>query len=103
MEFKILYHVDIINSKQDFYGNCYWCMIVTDNQTGNRASGKISGDYSNIEAGMLEICKHWDRFTKSNIEVSKREFHRITTNMKYVGCCADEIAFNILGQLTEGE
>ena len=92
MENQILYHAEIINSKTDVNGNRYWCMIVTRNSDGLTASGIISGGESNCTYAMRELSGgDWGRFSYGRKEVGYREYKRITKNMPYIGCTADDI------------
>ena len=92
MDQKILYHVDIVNSKADVYGNRYWFMTVTRNSDGLTASGIISGGESNCTYAMRELSGgDWGRFSYSRKEIGYREYKRITKNMPFIGCRAEEI------------
>jgi hypothetical protein len=42
--------LEIINSKRDVYGNCYYAFRYTDADTGKEVCGTISGGESNVYA-----------------------------------------------------
>jgi hypothetical protein len=89
---KILYHAEIVNSKTDVNGNRYFCMIVTRNSDGLRASGIISGGQSYCTYAMRELTGgEWGRFSYTVVELPIREYNRLVKNMGYIGCTAEEI------------
>ena len=96
MDQKILYHVDIVNSKSDVYGNRYWFMTVIRNSDGLTASGIFDGGESNGIYAMYELCNQdWNRFSYSRKEVGYREYKKLTKGMQYIGCRADQVILGL--------
>ena len=87
--------INVINSKVDRHGNCYWAFTFVCHETGNRVCATTSGGDSNIRA----IARHWnvdDDWDRSIFfnqqEIGYREFNRLTKDWPYGGCCPDELA-----------
>ena len=76
--------VEALGSLMDRNGNRYWAMVYTDQATGHRVVGTISGGESNIRyafPGMLFIC----------LDVPIRKFNRMTKDWPYAGCTGEQL------------
>ena len=84
--------LQIINSKRDRYGNCYWAFQYTDTKSGNAVRGAISGADSNILAAMRYVPCEGLELHYTTKEVGCREFDRLTKDWPYAGCTPEELA-----------
>lgn len=86
----------IINSRRDFYGNCYWAFTFTDCASGVVVRGTVSSGPSNVEMVKRYYrprLKDWDRtMAISEEEMPIREFNRRTKGWQYAGCSPEDIA-----------
>lgn len=98
---KISVIANIINSRRDIYGNCYYAMTVTNTLTGASAHGTISGGESNCTYAIRKLVEfyfpetEYQYYTK---ELPIREYNRLVKDWQYIGCTPEEINKNILNQ-----
>lgn len=91
---KIKYHLDIITSKADKYGNSYTCYTITRNKDGKQVVGKGSTP-SNLKSSVRELAGgDWSSFTYSEMEMPIREFNRLEKTRDYFGDC-DRLTKNL--------
>jgi hypothetical protein len=88
---KIKAILDIINSKKDRAGNCYWAFRWTDTETGKQVKGRISGNDSNLLWAANHIYPNHDYYYTMH-EVSVRDFNSDMMGWDYAGCNPHEIA-----------
>lgn len=79
---------DIVYSKRDTFGNCYFSFTYTDAKTGYTVSATISGGDSNIRSAMYNL----GNVHSSESELPIREYNRLTKGWLYGGCRPDDIA-----------
>jgi hypothetical protein len=84
--------LEIINSKRDVYGNCYYAFRYADADTGKEVCGTISGGESNVYAAKRYLFEDSNMIRAINTELKIREFNRLTKTWKYAGCPPEEIA-----------
>jgi hypothetical protein len=96
--------LDIINSKQDRAGNCYWAFRYTRTSDGRQAIGKISGGESNIYTAVWQKLHNGGHdFHYTRHEYDKRRFDAETSGWIYAGCSPEDIAASITAQLSKPE
>ncbi len=97
---KIKFIIHAINSRRDFYGNCYWAFIYTDCKTGKMVKGKVSGGSSNVRSIAYAENKRWvNNFQFIETELPIREFNRHVKGWKYAGCTGEELLAFIRAEL----
>ncbi len=91
---KIQAALEILNSRRDTFGNCYFAFCYTDIKTGRSVFGTTSGGDSNISA----VFNHrqwknlpWDAIRTSRQELGVRDFNRTTKEWPHAGCTPEEI------------
>jgi hypothetical protein len=90
-----LYHIDIISSKPDIYGNSYHAAVITRNSDGKsviiRADGK-----SNVK-GSVRIMTggEWGGFTYSESEMKIRQWDKLYRKAPYLGNGGIKLAQNL--------
>jgi len=82
---KIHYHIHILNSRRDIYGNCYWALQVTDNETGETCQGTVDCE------GNHRIYERSGTYRETQEELPKRAFNRLTKSWPYFGCNGEDI------------
>ena len=87
--------LEIINSRRDTYGNCYFAFKYTDTATDQTVSATVSGGHSNIAS--IPFYLHGGSFEPRDIhvydtELPIREFNRLTKSWPYAGCVPEELA-----------
>ena len=93
--------VEIINSKRDRAGNCYWAFVYMDTATGKTARGKISGGDSNIRAALWHMHGDGTNYRAISREVGVRPFDSEMAKWPYAGCPPVEIATFIKSELAK--
>jgi hypothetical protein len=96
--------LEIINSKRDLNGNCYWAFVAVETATGKQCVGSISGGESNILAArryLPGVTEPSSNVRYSCAEMPIREFNRRVKGWPYAGCCPDAIAQFITENLTD--
>jgi hypothetical protein len=94
--------MQIINSRRDIYGNCYFAGVYTDGRTDQSVSAAISGGESNARATARLLGERWGgRIMIIDKEVPIREFDRWTKTIPHAGCTPEEIARNLVQLLNE--
>ncbi len=96
MEHKIKALLEVIYSKRDMYGNCYWAGQLTETSTGKVVSFTISGGEGNITGAASVLYGFGSQaWTTMETMLPIREFNRLTKKWPYFGCPPEEIAGNI--------
>lgn len=95
--------MQIINSKIDFAGNCYWAFTFTNN-SGKTICGTSSGGRNNLDNAARELAGGtWELRRKKIVinytELPIRQFDSLTKGWPYAGCGAVDIAAWIKKQL----
>ncbi len=93
--------VEIINSRRDYAGNCYWGFIYTRTKDGKSVSGYISGDSSNIRQALYYLHQGRHDYTTTVQELGIRNFERWKKTTRYAGCPGKAIADYIKQQLAQ--
>jgi hypothetical protein len=88
--------LNIIYSRRDTYGNCYFAFEAFNPETGKTARGTISGGESNIRGAELELRGRWPargepRWYVIESPLPVREFNRTTKGWEYAGCTPAEL------------
>jgi hypothetical protein len=84
--------MEIINSKRDTYGNCYYAFRYTDANSGQEVVGTISGGESNVYAAKRYLAEDANEIRAIYSELPIRQFNRLTKDWKHAGCPPEEIA-----------
>lgn len=87
--------IEILNSRRDTFGNCYWAFRFIDHVTGCEVTATVSGGESNIRGIALGWTKprEWDRSIQfMPRELGIREFNRLVKDWPHAGCTSDELA-----------
>ena len=95
----IKFILDIIRSRRNYAGNCYWAFRFTDCKTGIQAVGTTSGGYSNISYAMAAMGIESKFVYTTSHELPIREFNRLTADWAYAGCPPEDIAKFIKNKL----
>lgn len=91
--------LEIINSKRDLYGNCYYAFCFQDNASGKFVYGSTSGGESNIRNSLRYIKLESNEVFIVQREMKIRQFDNFIKNFEYAGCKSEDIASFILQNL----
>jgi len=88
--------INIVYSKRDRSGNCYWAFTAFNHDTQKAVSGKISGNDSNIRAAEFMLRDRWPNTGEPcwcvNVgEMPIRKWNSLTAGWPYAGCTPAEI------------
>lgn len=94
MTAEVIGTLEILNSRIDKYGNCYYAMRYNDHATDRTVVGLISGNESNLYAACKHIRKGDDSkgVMVSQSSMPIRKFDTVTKGWPYAGCTPEEIA-----------
>ncbi len=95
--------LEIINSKRDIYGDCYFAFRYTDADTGKEVRGTTNGSEGNVYAAKRYLFEDSNMVRAMNTELKIREFNRLTGGWEYAGCPPEEIANFIKRGLSKNE
>ncbi len=96
--------LEILHSKRDYAGNCYWAFRFTDCMTGKTVCATVSGGQSNIEGIPFYLNgESWEPHdTRTMISpLGIREFDRTVKQWPHGGCHPKELAAFITVQLAK--
>lgn len=88
--------LNIINSKRDIYGNCYYAFTAFNHETQKTVNGISNGGDSNIRYSEFELRGRWPntgekRWCINYFELPIRKFNQLVKGWPYAGCMPKQI------------